>query len=319
MPEAARKRSPVAFWAAVAAVLALLPVGWLVFLREPPRVALAAGRDAASLAPAGPDASPGQAELALSQVTGVVQMRRGGGEYVPAQLGTVLKAEDGLRTLDGSARLVARGAYDVKVEPGTEVEVQQLAERLARLKLGLGMVVATVEGGSGGRLEVAARGSDAVASSQDGTFAVSSNGAGTVAVGAREGEVELRAAGKAVVLRQGQQSVALPGAAPTAPAAIPPSLFLKIEWPSEKETNQRQLAVAGRTSPGAVVLFAGEPVPVQPDGRFKTTVRLREGRNALAVEAQDVGGHLAEGRREVSVDTTAPDSEISTQKLWNKP
>jgi len=138
-----------------------------------------------------------------------------------------------------------------------------------------------------------------------------------VAVGARSGEVELKAAGKAVVLRTGQQSIVLPGAAPSDARPIPPSLFLKVDWPKEKETNRREIAVTGRTAPGAIVILAGVPTRVEKDGRFHAAVKLREGKNPLAAGCFDVGGHHAESRRDLLVDTTAPDSDISTQKLWN--
>ena len=315
------RKGSVVFWAGVGALAAALAGGYFFFLRSP-------GTPPPVVAPAGPDASapepsdavaPRVRDVQVAEVAGAVEIRSGSkGEYAPAQPGAVLKAEDSLRTAaDGRARLVSRDAFDVQVEPGTELQVQELTEQLSRVQLGLGMVVARVEGGKGKRLEVAARGSDAVAASSDGTFAVSSNGAGTVAVGARAGEVELKSAGKAVLLRSGQQSVALPGAAPSDPTAIPSSLFLKVDWPAQKELARRQLAVTGKTSPGAVLLIAGQPARVEVDGRFKAVVPLREGMNSLSVEGLDVGGHRERQVRQVSVDTTAPQTDIPTQNLWN--
>ncbi len=317
---ASRQRSALPFFAAVLAVLALLPAGWWLFLRSPaPQPAPVAGPDAALLVVAtAPAAGPARGEdLRLVEVSGNVEVRKGQGRFVPALLGTVLQADDAVRTQDGRARLVSRDSYDVAVEPGTELEVQELTDRLSRFRLGVGMLVARVEGGSGRRLEVAARGTDAVAAASEGTFAVSSNGSGTVAVGAREGEVELKAAGKAVLLRAGQQAVSVAGKAPSAPVAVPASLFLKVDWPAGQETNRAELQVTGRTSPGAQVSVGGQPLKVEGDGRFRGAVRLREGRNTIEVEGRDVGGHRAGARRELTVDTTAPDSEISTQKLWN--
>jgi hypothetical protein len=263
------------------------------------------------VAPEQPDAAAARVQdLQVAEVSGTVEIRSGAkGAYAPAQPGAVLKAEDSLRTVgDGRARLVSEQSFDVQVEPGTELEVQELTAQLSRVQLGNGMVVARVEGRSGRRLEVSARGSDAVAASNDGTFAVSSNGAGTVAVGARSGEVELKSAGKAVLLRSGQQSVALPGMAPTDPSAIPTSLFLKVDWPAAREINKRQVVVTGQTAPGAVVLLAGQPAKVDKDGRFRATVTLREGKNSLSAEGLDVGGHRARDVRELAVDTTAPDT-----------
>jgi hypothetical protein len=314
MSEAAQMR-PVAFLAALAAIAAALPLGYFAFLREPPPPPPPpAGLDAAAVE-AAPDAAIVES-LELAEVSGSVQVRHGRGEFMPAIGGLLLKVDDSLRTLDGRARLIARDSYDVAIEPGTELEIEELAARLSRLKLGLGMLVARVGGSAGRRLQIEARGSDAVASSVEGTFAISNNGAGTVAVGARAGEVELRAAGKAVILRQGQQSIALPGGAPSEPAPIPPSLFLKIDWPGVKETNRRQIVIGGRTAPGAVMRIAGEATRVEKNGRFSAAVRLREGRNDIVVEGADVGGHRAQDTHGLRVDTAAPDSTLSTEKVW---
>ncbi|HEY3448342.1 MAG TPA: hypothetical protein VGK67_18440 [Myxococcales bacterium] len=319
MSETSQRRGSIVFWAALAALAAALAGGYLFFLRGPdvPPVA-EAGPDAAAPAPEPPDAeAPRARDLQVAEISGTVEIRSGKGSYTPAQPGAVLKADDSLRTSgDGRARLVSDQSFDVQVEPGTELEVQELTEQLSRVQLGLGMVVARVDGKNGKRLEVSARGSDAVAASTDGTFAVSSNGAGTVAVGARAGEVELKSAGKAVILRSGQQSVALPGMAPSDPTAIPTSLFLKVDWPAAKEINQRKVTVTGKTTPGAVVLLAGQPAKVDKDGRFKASLSLREGKNSLSAEGLDVGGHQAREVRELAVDTTAPETKIPTDGLW---
>ncbi|MGC4113314.1 MAG: hypothetical protein QM765_01280 [Myxococcales bacterium] len=317
-----QRKGSIVFWAAIAALFAALAGGYLFFLREPelpppPPAGPDAGRAVEAPADA---AAPKVQDLQVTEVSGTVEIRSGKGTYTPAQPGAVLKADDSLRTLgDGRARLVSEQSFDVQVEPGTELEVQELTEQLSRVQLGLGMVVAKVDGKHGKhgkRLEVSARGSDAVAASTDGTFAVSSNGTGTVAVGARAGEVELKSAGKAVLLRSGQQSVAMPGMAPTDPTAIPTSLFLKVDWPAAREINKRQVTVTGKTEPGAVVLLAGQPAKVEKDGRFKATVMLREGKNALSAESLDVGGHRTKEIRDLAVDTTAPDTNIPTKDLW---
>lgn len=134
---ASSQRSALPFFAAVLAVLALLPAGWWLFLRAPaPAPPVAAGPDAAVVAPtAGPDASLERSDdLRLVEVSGNVEVRKGQGRFVPALLGTVLQADDALRTRDGRARLVSRDSYDVAVEPGTELEVQELTDRLSRFR-----------------------------------------------------------------------------------------------------------------------------------------------------------------------------------------
>ncbi|MBI5544376.1 MAG: hypothetical protein HY901_10830 [Deltaproteobacteria bacterium] len=319
MSEFVPNRRRWAFPVAIAALLALVPIGYYGFLHEPP-ASPAFGPDARQdwvEPPPGQDAAVAGDEVRVAELAGTVEIRRGRGSFAPAILGAVLQADDALRTLDGRARLVAHDSYDVQVEPGTELEIRELTQRLSRFELGLGMLVARVGESGGRRLEIAARGSDAVASSQLGTFAVSNNGTGTVAVGARSGEVELHAAGKAVILRAGQQSIMMPGGPPSEPAAFPSSLLLKIDWPSNKEINRRQLTVSGRSASGAVLMVSGRPVKVEKDGRFSEALQLKEGRNSLVVEGGDVAGNRVQARRELTVDTTAPDTDISTQKLWN--
>ncbi|MFN7135169.1 MAG: hypothetical protein ACK4N5_24050, partial [Myxococcales bacterium] len=165
---------------------------------------------------------------------------------------------------------------------------------------------------------LAARNSAAVARAKDGAFAVSSNGEGTVAVGARRGEVEFAAAGKAVILRAGQQSIARPTEQPSEPTQIPTTLFLKVGLPPSGEINRARVEIAGQTAPGAQIVVAGRRVVVSGDGRFATTLKLREGNNALRVEGRDVAGNVVVRRADLVVDTTAPDSRISTEDLWKK-
>jgi hypothetical protein len=256
-------------------------------------------------------------ELEISDISGGVEVRRGAGAFEPAKLGTLVKADDAVRTAKGRARLSVKGAYEVQIEPGTLLEVDELTARLSRFELGAGMLVAKVEGSAGQQLEVKAANSDALATARDGTFAISNNGAGTVAVGARAGEVDFRAAGRAVLLRAGQQSIAQ-GGAPSAPAPIPSSLFLKVDWPEGNEVNKRRLALAGRTTPGSVVMIAGERARVERDGRFQASIRLREGHQVIQVQSLGVGGDQSTRQAELTVDTTAPDSDIPTQKLWEE-
>ena len=101
---------------------------------------------------------------------------------------------------------------------------------------------------------------------------------------------------------------------------MPPSpMRLKVDWPAAKEINRKQLAVTGKTTPGAIILVAGRPTPVDKEGRFKATVGLREGKNSLSAEGLDVGGHRIQDGRELTVDTTAPQTEIPTKDLWKNP
>jgi hypothetical protein len=315
MDDRPRRRGAPRF--ALIALIAVVPVGYLISVVVP-RPTVARRGSPPSKADAGAAAADAGARLenlALTAMSGAVEVRKGrGGTYQLAQLGARLAAEDEVRTGDGRATLTAGGSFEVQIESGTELSIEELNERLSRFELGSGMLVAAVHG-AGHSLVVKALHSDAQAVARGGTFAMSSNGSGAVAVGARKGEVEFSAAGKAVMLRAGQQSIAL-GGAPQPPSAIPTSLFLKVGWPETGVINRSRITVSGVTAPGAVILVEGVSARVEKDGRFTAALELREGVNFMHAEGQDVGGHRVTERARVELDTTAPDSVIQTEKLW---
>jgi hypothetical protein len=300
------------FYLAVGLVLAALPVGYFVLLGNdppppPPPVVKA------------PEPEKKPAELKLAEVTGQVQIRRGKGEWVAAAKGESRKASDAVRTADGSyAVLIGGEAYEVKMEPGTEVAVADLSESISKLLLESGMATAKVKGQARHTFEVRASGSDAVARTQSGTFAISSNGAGTVAVGTQEGEVEFLGGGKVVIVRAGQQSVVRPGQGPSEPSPIPSSLLLKVSLPAASVVNRRKLVLSGQVEPGAQLQIAGRVVKVDEKGKFSQAVDLSEGENRLDVAAKSVGGLSAISRHGVTLDTTV--KQISIDKhLWENP
>lgn len=195
------------------------------------------------------------------------------------------------------------------MEGSTDVAVGELTASISRLMLGNGMATARVRGGKH-RFEVRAANSDAVASTHTGTFAISSNGRGTVAVGTEAGEVELSGHGKVVIVRGGEESVVHPGQAPTAPTQIPSSLLLKVRWPPQSELATRTLLIRGSAEPGAQVEVAGHHVTVGNDGQFASEVKLVEGKNAVVVRARAVGDRALQEARPIVVDTTPPKAVI---------
>ncbi len=309
-----RGRHPnLVFLAALGAILLALPLAYFILLGEEP---------APVVAPPDPPAvveapAPAPAELQLSEVEGQVEIRRADGTWAPAQKGEKLRTSDSVRTQDGSyAVLVGGDRYEVKMEPGTEISVDELTDSISKILLSTGMATARVNGAARHSFEVRAKGSDAVAKTSAGAFSISNNGEGTVAVGTREGEVELFGQGKVVIVRAGQQSVVRPGQEPSAPAPIPSSLLLKVQWPAKLAT-RRQVIVSGEAEPGARVEVAGKVVVVDQQGRFRQPLKLSEGKNQLTVRALSVGGLSAEDGREVRLDTTAPSIGID-RDLWKK-
>jgi hypothetical protein len=295
MSSSSRRSLP--FVLGVLLILAALPVGYALLLREPP----------APVAPLQPEAPPRQAvELRLGEVRGAVEVRRGG-VWSPAQPGAPLRVTDAVRTrAGGSALLVGGPSLEVRMTPGTEVSVEELTDSLSRLLLGNGMATARVRGGAKQSFELKAAGSDAVARTDAGTFSMSNNGQGTVAVGTQEGEVAFVGQGKVVIVRAGQQSIVRPGEAPSDPTPVPASLLLKVQWPAAGTLRRRTLVVAGQSEPGTRLEIAGQPLTPDAQGRFEQKLELEEGANTLHVRAQSVGGTSQELHRQVVVDTTPP-------------
>ncbi len=309
-PAPRRRSSGWVFYVAVGLIVLALPVAYFGWLDRPP-----ASAPLPVTAPP-PVAPPKAVELALGEVSGDVQIRQPGGDWAPALKGQVLARDVAVRTGDGAyAVLVGGNAYDVRLEPGTQVSIEEITDSISRLMLGGGMATARVRGDAKHLFEVKASGSDAVARTRSGAFAVSSNGKGTVAVGTREGEVEFLGAGKVVIVRAGQQSILRPGAAPTEPSAIPSSLLLKVKWPTGTVTT-RKVVVAGEAEPGSVVRLGGRSVAVDERGRFSASVELSEGKNALSVQAVGVGGTTTTDKKQLECDTRGPATRLDPD-LWS--
>ncbi|MFO0596950.1 MAG: hypothetical protein U0228_16665 [Myxococcaceae bacterium] len=307
--------SRLTFGALVALILTAIPVGWWLFLREPPAGPPVVPPPVVTV----PDAGPKAIEIHLGEVNGSVQIRRGlDGGWADAQPGDVLNPSDGVRTANGSyAVLVGEETWEVKMEPGTEVGIGELKESITRLLLESGMAKATVKGGGRHTFEVRASNSDAVASTDGGVFTMASNGKGTVAVGSESGEVSFSGGGRVVIVRAGQQSIIRPGQqGPSEPTSIPSSLLLKVKLPSGVLRNPKQVA-KGQTEPGALVEVQGRIITVDEKGQFEVPLSLKEGNNALQVRAKSVGGREASQKGAVTIDTIAETPKIGP--LWDDP
>lgn len=313
-PHPSRRQTP--FFIGLALILAALPLGWFVFLRQPP---LPPPPPAPLVVPAAAPAVIRPMELELTEVTGTVEVKEGDGTWRKASVGMALRRHDKVRTDDGSyAVLIGGEAVEFRMEPGTEVSVELLTASISRLLLANGMATAVVRPGKRHTFEVKAAQSDAVATlHESGAFTMSNNGQGTVAVGTREGEVTLLGQGKVVIVRAGQQSIIRPGQAPSEPAAIPTSLLLKVDWPSERTRREKDLVVRGQTTPGSRVQVNDVRVLADADGRFERKVKLREGSNTVDVRAVGVGRVEQREKVELIVDTRPP-SLKTDPNLWNQ-
>jgi hypothetical protein len=318
-------RGRILFIVAVVVFIALVPaMYWVLFERG---LSVSSPSSQPPLAPTGLEAelvdeSPEQAPLALSvtDLEGEVQITRGeGGQWRSAEVGMVLAAQDKIRTLIGSqATLSMPGVFSVRVNPQSEFKVRKLAENAYRFLLSEGMIAADVMDDPDRIFEVNA--STAVATTRGGAFRMHVNEAGLVALGTSRGTVDLEAGGKVVQVQSGYMARVQRDKVPEDPIRIPKNLFLKVQWPSKRDHAKRKLQVAGRTDPGARLRVDGLTVEVDPRGRFKTVVALREGLNRVRVEAEDVGGN--QNRLEsptLKVDTRGDGFQINTSpEMWKK-
>ncbi|HVE82980.1 MAG TPA: FecR domain-containing protein [Myxococcales bacterium] len=312
-PEAARKRrkrSAWPFYLAMGLILLALPVGYYALLQDgPPQ--------------SGPDAAPPgkPVELKLTRVDGAVEIRHGGGQWSPVKPGETLAPADGVRTGEGGSAILTGGdQYEVHLEAQTEVAVDELTDSISRVMLGGGMATAKVQGGGKHTFEVHARNSDAVARTRQGTFAISNNMAGTVAVGTKDGEVEFGGHGKTVIVRAGQQSVVRPGQAPSDPTTLPSSLLLKVDWPAGKVLTRPDVVITGQSEPGTLVTVQDRNAVVDSNGTFRVRLSLKDGKKkALKVTARSVGGLREDSEHVVDVDTHAPSATVQPPDWVDNP
>jgi hypothetical protein len=282
---------------------------WLLFGRGP-------------VANMGPPA-PAREELKGAQVevrraTGEAWLTRAGSPRIRLVVGAVLQAADVIETSDGSAiELGAGDSYQVFLDGAARFGVKEIAAELSRFRLDEGLAEAKVRSDAG-RVVVIESSDDASVRTGGGRVAVAAGG-GRVAVGVTEGEAQLGSGGQIVAVRSGQYSIAERGKAPSAAVALPRSLLLKVDWPSERETNRRRITVRGHASPGALVSVGGERVKVGRDGVFTHILFLREGQQTIEAVARDVAGRRETVRSQpVVLDTRAPDTEFDTRNLWGK-
>ena len=267
------------------------------------------GREAAASAPTpDPSARAVEQRIVIREVSGTVERRGADGQWRPLASDDAVNPNDQIRTAPGStARLEVGDLVSVVVAEQTELNVAELSSTLSRIRLEDGRIVSEVRGGHGYRFRVQVKGSDAVAETGSGKFAVLRRGEGSITVAAEEGSVNVSAQDQGVRVEAGEQSVVAPGAPPSPPTKLPTSLLLKLGKPPPSRTRKTETNVSGETNPGATVVINGVASTVGPDGKFTRVVTLREGSNDIVVVVEDAVGRHAEAQLpEVTVDSRAP-------------
>jgi hypothetical protein len=299
------RRDGIRFWGVVAAlVVATLAAYRWVLGPEP------------GAAPHEPPPPAAGVPLTLASVSGDVAIVRGG-VRTPAAPGAILRQDDAIETGAAARVELAGGGYRVWLEEGGRFDVQEITAELSRFRLGSGLVSAAVDEDPGRAVEIEAA-PGAVARTRGGEVAVARSGE-TIAVGVRRGAAVFTAAGTAVTLRDGQQSWARIGQAPTPPEPLPSSLLLKVSWPAMRTTNERRMVVSGRATPGSIVVVGDERVEVQANGQFTHVILLHEGRQRISARAHGVAGSATAEGPPIVLDTRAPDARFDTSDLWVKP
>jgi hypothetical protein len=248
---------------------------------------------------------------------GLVEVRNAEGKWVPATPGQELASSESVRTgRNGEANLDVGDGIEVRVSPRSEFSVRDLQAEYSRIRLEEGHVAAQVDSAKARALQVEAKGSDAVAESKGGAFGVVTDGKGQLTVATQKGAVKLTSKGRTVEVAEGQTSMVMAdGEGPTAPKEIPKSLFLKLQAPSQRRTNQATTTIEGTTAPGSVVRVAGQVSRADEKGRFRVKVKLKEGTNKVPVNVLDASGRRTEASSpEIVLDRKKP--KIETDMQW---
>ncbi len=261
-----------------------------------------------------PDAATTTETVLVSAIDGTLERRTPDGAWQSLSIGDTVSKDDALRTVGNEASAVlAIGTEGTTIELAGEFTVPTLTTELSTVEVVDGRVAARVVPSADRTLRVEARGSDAVAETEDGDFSVLSTGDGTVAVASRRGNVAVTAAGETVNVEPGRQTLVSDKGPPSPPEKLPASLLLKV-GKTARQLRVRQTTVRGTTTPGAIVSIGGVRVQANENGEFHTKVALQEGHNRFRVVAEDaLGRRLGKDLPTLHVDSQAPTTRTGVE------
>jgi hypothetical protein len=242
-----------------------------------------------------------------------------GGVWIPLRAGDKIFANSRIRIKDDSVAMIQVGEESfIKVEPGSELFLQEVSGDRIKAKLEGGKLSAALKSGAMPPVQVEAEGSEALVESRGGEFTVVADPKGALTVAAKEGDVSLADQRGLTRVVPGEVAMTAPDK-PMMKSEIPQSFFLDVKWPwpSNARTNKKEVLVSGSTSVGAVVTINGVRTETDFNGNFVSLVPLTEGRNVLVVTAEGILGDRKEAvSPEIMVDTVVPEIEIKTRELW---
>jgi ferric-dicitrate binding protein FerR (iron transport regulator) len=270
--------------ALVAALLLLAAIAsFHRWVEEPARETI---RPAAAATVATPHAS--KEEAVVEAVVGPVQ-RNAGGTWASLVVGDRLHPDDSLRTGKGaSTALRIDDRSRLTIQESSQVTIRELTERLHRFKLTRGRVAVDYKPDGERVLRIENESSDAVAETREARFSVLSTGT-SLAIATESGAVQLKAEDHAVLVAAGEQAFAQAGAPPSAPAAIPTDVLLKVANAAAQGTSLCA-DIEGTAEPGAEVLVDGEPAHLDARGRFSVRVPKTSARKLVRVAMRMASG-----------------------------
>jgi len=234
----------------------------------------------------------GDMVLTLVEVDGTVHITQAGGQITDGTAGLALSAQDHVAT-DASSRAVLGlgGQTRIRVGPESALKVTSVNHDGVRLELEGGALTATVRPDSGA-VRIGNGGRSVLVTNADFNVAVHDD---LLVVGATRGGVSLTGVNVTTV-EEGSVATVVDRDAQVGP--VPEELVLDVEWPEPRKTRLDNEALAGHTTPGAMVVVTGpwgqRRVRADSSGSFSLSLPLVEGANAVQIHAVDLFGNEAQ-------------------------
>ena len=221
----------------------------------------------------------------VASATGSVEVQRAG-VWSPIKRGDTLTRSDVVRTdAASSATLRLAAGTEIELRSGVEIGLDRLPGG-ASVDLRRGKVLARVNVADA--LAITAH-ETRTTSEGPARFVVLADEHGRVSVAALEGRTRFSAGGKSISLTAGTTSSSVAGAPPRSPSASPRRCCWRSCGRPASSTGPTR-RIAGHAAPSSLVSVNGAPAAVGTDGRFTATIPIREGKNVVDIEAEDLAG-----------------------------
>ncbi len=262
-----------------------------------------------------PTTTVGASLFRVAAIEGPTETYHNGQWYV-VQAGDSLSLQDVIRTPRGSRALLRRGSAEIEVKENVDIRLDQLAETTATFDVLRGGNVTANVGQAKEILEISA-GQARTVNQGTARWVVSLGPTGRVSVAATKGEVRFSAAGRAVALTAGTESVAGAGQGPSQPEQIPEDLLLSVVWP-ELGARSARTTIVGKVSPSSRVKLNGIEADVQADGRFTVSPGVAVGPNRWDFSVEDINGRKKTLSHTAQRPAPTPVLETTGEVLWKR-